>query len=424
MRQHPRHPIAWARLATVGACLLTLVGCERAGSPAADSAAAAEPPTASLSALPASGSTSSAAVSAALAPPGTGFSQPTPSGPDILLSDHGARCDGTFDNSAALASAIAAARESHAVVRIPRGVCAYGDLLHLDSARLRGDGAASILYALDWRRAAIFMSGEGAEVRDLTLAGRLAPSREAAWETTRITLKGATGFVIDGVTVRGSSAAGIQTAAGAHSGRITRNHIRDTFADAIHMTDGAAHITVEDNLIENAGDDGIAVVSYRRDGALSHHITARRNTVRNSRHGRPMSVVGGADVLYEDNVLENSGKYACVYIAQEASYATYGAQRVVVRGNRLRNCASLLTSHAGIMIFNDGEDPNTDIELLDNVIRQRGQTGIRVLGPLNRNIRLDGNKVQGSLWPVRLDGDGVTVGPDSPAEAPGPPPGR
>lgn len=332
-------------------------------------------------------------------------------GPEVRLTDHGARCDGSFDNGAALASAIAAARERKATLRLPAAVCAYGDVIRLDGVRLQGEGRTSVLYSLDWRRAAIFMSGTSPEVRDLTLTGQLATGRQADWEMTRITVKGASRFVIDSVTVQNSSAAGIQTSDGAHHGRITRNTIRDTLSDGIHMTDGAAHIEVEDNVIDNSGDDGIAVVSYRADKLLSHHITARRNTVSNNRHGRSMSVVGGTDVLYEDNTLSNSGKYACLYVAQESSYKTFGVERIVLRRNRLSNCASFRTSHAAIMVFNSGEAPNTDVDIVGNDISQRGVTGIRVLGPLNRSIRLDGNTIRGALRSMNLEGDGVTVLP-------------
>ena len=37
-------------------------------------------------------------------------------------------------------------------------------------------------------------------------------------------------------------------------------------------------------------DDGIAVVSYVKDGGLVHHITARHNVIVNNRWGRQMSV--------------------------------------------------------------------------------------------------------------------------------------
>ena len=105
------------------------------------------------------------------------------------------------------------------------------------------------------------------------------------------------------------------------------------------MTDKASYITLENNRIENSGDDGIAVVSYRNDGGLVNHITARNNVIVNNKWGRQMSVVGGGQVLYENNHLENNlAGAACLYIAQEASYSTYGAHDVMARYNTLKTC--------------------------------------------------------------------------------------
>ena len=89
--------------------------------------------------------------------------------------------------------------------------------------------------------------------------------------------------MIDHVTIEGSPAAGIQTAQKPTRGRITNNTIRNTLSDSIHMTDGASHHHGGENLIENSGDDGIAVVSYKHDSARVNNITARNNMVRNNK---------------------------------------------------------------------------------------------------------------------------------------------
>jgi parallel beta-helix repeat protein len=328
------------------------------------------------------------------------------------ITAFGAVCNGSFDNSAAIARAIAAARSQGMAVRVPAGVCAYGDVIRLDGVKLFGLGDSSVLHALDHRREAIFMSGDGAEVRQLKLAGVKAPQREAPWEMTRITLFGARNFVIDDVTIEGSAAAGIQTAQAASNGRITNNRIRDTLADSIHLTDRASYITVENNRIENAGDDGIAVVSYAKDGGLVHHITARHNVVVNNRWGRQMSVVGGSDVLYENNLLQsNLAGYACLYIAQEAGWATRGARNVVAQRNTLANCGSAATGHGAVMIYSDGQEANANISLVRNDIQQSGQTGIRIFGAMNTGIVVDSNRVTGASPALAISTPGVTVIP-------------
>ncbi len=335
---------------------------------------------------------------------------PTPPSGAIDIRSTGARCDGSFDNSSAIASAIAAARVKRTAVYVPAGVCAYGDVIRLDGVKLVGAGDASVLYALNPLRESIYMFGTGAEVSLLKLSGRKAAERQAAWEATRITLFGATDFVIDKVTIDGAAAAGIQTAKGANNGRITNNTIRNTLADSIHITGKASYITLENNRIENSGDDGIAVVSYRSDGALVHHITARHNVIRNNKWGRHMSVVGGGQVLYENNLLENNlAGRACVYIAQETSYNTYGAHDVTVRRNTIKSCGGPPTGHGAVMVFSGGAEANTNITLTRNDILQNGQAGIRVFSEHNQGVHVDSNRVQGASPALDIRSAGVTV---------------
>lgn len=345
-----------------------------------------------------------------LASAGTGGTSDASGAIDIRTT--GARCDGSFNNSDAIASAIASAKAKRVAVYVPAGVCAYGDVIRLDGVKLVGAGDASVLYALDPLRESIYMFGDGAEVSSLKLSGRKITTRHAEWPATRISLFGASNFVIDKVTIDGSAAGGIQTARSTHNGRITNNVIKNTLSDSIHMTDKASYITLENNRIENAGDDGIAVVSYRSDGGRVNHITARRNVIVNNKWGRNMSVVGGSNVLYEYNRVEgNLTDGACLYIAQETSYATYGAHDVVARYNTLKNCGGDAKGHGAVMVFSGGEEANTNITLLRNDIVQNGQTGIRVLSTMNTGVRVDSNRVQGASPALDIQTPGVTVIP-------------
>jgi parallel beta-helix repeat protein len=329
----------------------------------------------------------------------------------IDIRTTGARCDGSFNNSAAIASAISAAKAKRVAVFVPGGVCAYGGVIRLDGVKLVGAGDTSVLYALDPHQMAIYMSGSGGEVSHLKLAGRKATERKPNYEGTRITLFGATNFVIDKVTIDGATGAGIQTASSTNNGRITNNVIKNTLSDSIHMTDKASYITLENNRIENSGDDGIAVVSYRRDGGHTHHITARNNVIVNNKWGRNMSVVGGRYVVYENNRLENNlAGRACVYLAQESSYATYAAHDVTARYNTIKNCGSTAVGHGGVHVSSSGEETNTNITLTRNDIVQNGQLGIRVTA-YNSGVRIDSNRVQGASSALDIRSSGVTVIP-------------
>ena len=312
------------------------------------------------------------------------------------MTDYGGVCNGLTDNSNAIARGLADAKVKNLPLIIPAGQCNFSDVIRMDGVKLTGSGASSVLYATNWQRAAIFMYGAAPSVSAVKLTGAPAPGRQAAWESTKITIFGATDFVIDRVTIEGAPAASIQTAQAATRGRISNNTIRNSLSDSIHMTDRASYITVENNIIENSGDDGIAVVSYKYDGGRVNNITVRNNVVRNNQHGRNLSVVGGQKVLYENNLVQgNMAGYACLYLAQENGYGTYSVLDVNANRNTFENCGSMATGHAAALIYSDGGEANNNITLLSNDIIQNGQDGIRYFGP-QTNIRLDQNRIGGA----------------------------
>lgn len=312
----------------------------------------------------------------------------------------GAKCDGTTDDAAALRAAIASAKSKGLPVVLPAATCAYAGVLNLDGVKMVGRGDASVLWALDPLQAAIFLRGSGSEVRNLKLTGVTPTKRRPPMEGARIVPNGASKFVIDNVTIDGSTATGIQTARGATEGTISNNRISNTLADGIHITGGASYITITGNVIHDTGDDGIAVVSYRDQGP-SHHITAVRNTVSNNHGGRSMSVVGGSDVLYENNRLSDNARAACLYLAQEDSWKTLPISNVIVRNNTLTNCGNPAIGHAGVMLLSKSA-PNTGVQILNNDINQSGQQiGIRMYGT-NNDVAIDGNRVNGGRQAMQL----------------------
>lgn len=323
---------------------------------------------------------------------------------------YGARCDGTTDDAAAITAAIRSAKTKGQPVLLPAATCAYGSVLTLEGVRMVGRGDASVLWALDPSRAAIFMRGSGPEVRSLKLAGSAPTARAAPWEGARIVVFGASNFVVENVTIDGAVGTGIQTARAATQGVISNNRISNTLADGIHITGRASYINIVDNVVEGTGDDGIAVVSYQRDGGLTHHITAARNTVRNNKGGRGMSVVGGSDVLYEHNRISNTGRFACLYLAQEDSYKTLPISNVIVQYNTLSHCGSAATGHAAVMLFGKSM-ANAGVQILRNDIEQGGQRGIRAFG-LNTGVSIEGNRVSGAGQALQLPA-GMTATPYS-----------
>lgn len=342
----------------------------------------------------------------------------------LSITDFGAvEGNTTVDNRAAIENAIATAKAQGMALYVPPGTWRWGvaggggdNVIDLDGVVLTGAGPTSILYANNYALSAIFVKGNGAAVKNLRLTGAVAPARDTSlgWHSVRVILQGATNFTVSNNLIEYASNASIATApanlglggAAPSGGVIANNTILNSLADSIHLTNGSNNIQVLNNRIENSGDDGIAVVSYQSDGARVHTITARNNVVRNNLWGRNMSVVGGQNILYENNFLEGN-QWACVYLAQENSYNTYNVLDVRVNYNTLKNCGSA-TAHGGMMVFSDGAMTNNNITLRRNDIIATNQQGIKYFGP-QTNLSIEENRYTGSGSAIVGSGAMVTT---------------
>lgn len=317
-----------------------------------------------------------------------------PPGRSADVRAFGAKCDGKADDTVALQKAFDWGATVRGTLRVPAGrQCNFIKPLNLTSARLVGYGHTSVLYAVNWNNSAIMVRGTRPEVRSLRLTVAPPPSRQSGTWFNRITVRdGARDFLIENVLIEGGAAGGIMVTYESGPGRIMRNIVKDTLADAIHMT-GASHgLHVEGNLVENAGDDGIAVVSYKDQGARTRDVVGRHNIIRNLQGGRNLSSVGGENVLYEFNTLDgNAGGGACVIIAQEDSYNTFSARNIVIRNNTMRNCPiNSEKGHAAITATANPNQPNENLLISRNLIVIDGPT-------------------QGGVFGIRIDGGGENV---------------
>lgn len=363
---------------------------------------------------PSQPSTSPTGASAAVGVSTAVFAQPAPS---ISITAHGASpAASATTNMAAINAAIAAAvAAGHKTVWVPPGTYSYNSIIHLNSgARLVGAGTTSVLHATTPSNRSIYLHGDGSQLKQLKITGNSTGARAASDPFTIATMVNVSNGLIENIQAEGADAAGIVCkGTGGGNNAIRHNTIRNTLADTIHNTDGCHHLLMEGNLIENAGDDGIAVVSYQSDGTRVNNITARNNIIRNNLWGRGMSVVGGSDVLYENNLVDGVKDWACLYISQENSWNTYSALNVITRNNTFKNCGSTVTGHTAIMVFSEGAMPNNNVTLTRNdIIQDGGRGGMRYFGP-QTNIRFEQNKYTGTGQAYGPWGDvsGVTVIP-------------
>ena len=323
--------------------------------------------------------------------------------PDSLsITDFGATPNDTTDDTAAINSAISAARSQGKGVFVPAGTFRHRAFM-LDGVKMYGTGDNSLLYAPDPTVATIDLRGDNPQLKDLMVQ---TPSNTRITNQDAVRTHDAINFLIQNVTVDGSNAAGI-IMGGSGPGKVLNNRVINTKADAIHMTDASHDIVVDGNVVRNAGDDMIAVVSYRKSPVpVSSNILIQNNDV-DQGIARGISVIGGNNVTVQNNKIGHTPHGAGVYIAAESSFQTWGSNNVLVRNNYLYNNDGPPEYHGAILIFADAPyGPTTRIHIDNNTIRDTFQYGVRMYGDIH-DVAVTNNKMYNiPATPINLSTSG------------------
>jgi hypothetical protein len=188
----------------------------------------------------------------------------------------------------------------------------------------------------------------------------------------------APGYRSADVTIDGSHAGGYFFF-GASDFLVERPTVKNTRADGIHMTYGSHDGKIVSPLVQNVGDDGVAVVSYAGAGfsgePASHHIEVLSPRVVGQTHGRGLSVVGGEDVTFTDVYVEGSAG-AGILIGVEGN--TNKVKRVKVSGGELvRSNHRVDLDHGAVFLVSsrpDGSVEDVTVEglMLRDTLNGRG----------------------------------------------------
>jgi putative cofactor-binding repeat protein len=287
---------------------------------------------------------------------------------------------GTDD--AAVHAAISAAQAADCGVYFTSTTFHYSSPLVLDGLRAYGDGPSSVLQASDPNNSAVFLAGNGPQIHNLQITAPTASSRGDDWENAGVMVKGATGFVVDHVTVDRVRGVGIFDFGGAF-GSITSNTVRNALADGIHNAHGAHNVDLAFNTVTNAGDDLISVVSYTFDDGACHDISVHDNTVSTQPWGRGIALVGGQSIrIVRNSISDTYG--AGIYIASEPGWlSTVGVSGAVVSDNTIRYPDQSGTHWANIRVW--GGDPGFPVGNVSGVNNRldRSKPGVRADGSIS-----------------------------------------
>lgn len=140
------------------------------------------------------------------------------------------------------------------------GTYVYSSTLPIEGLTVVGDGDSSVLSATTKSSMAVVLSGVGPQLRGVKITCPSCELPSGPPTVFRLTTPisagvlvrpGTSEFVVENVTVERAGSAGMFVQGG-HDGRLTRNRVRDTLADAYHVTRGAYNIDVGFNHAENS----------------------------------------------------------------------------------------------------------------------------------------------------------------------------
>lgn len=317
------------------------------------------------------------------------------------------------DNSAALQRAFDEAQRTGQSVDIPEGTYSYRQQLRMDGITVSGAGERTVLLAQVPTQQRILMTGQGPVLENLRIGYRPLVRSGSDHGRKGVMVQDATDFRVEGVTFDGEAFGAPEGRIGggalfiyrSDGGVIRNNHLIYTAADAIHMTGPSRNIEVVGNLVENAGDDGIAVVNYQAEA--DNNITIHGNMVLENRWGRGIAMVGAREVHVYDNFISgNSPDGAGIYVASEPAYQTAAPRNLLIEDNMVQDTGGPGKGHGQIMLWS-GNGPISDVTIRNNdVLGSKRRDLAIVLSGSMRNVTLTGNNVDGNI--TRRNGGGFS----------------
>jgi hypothetical protein len=225
-----------------------------------------------------------------------------------------------------------------------------------------------------------------------------------------IHLQGISNARMDTLMIVGGNAGGIfndQTTSEIDTNNGMFNTLRDSNYHAGENTGNpVTNPIVDHEYIYNNGDDGISFVSYGTGSLLVTGALAQWNNLAFSSghdYSRGITLPGGTNATFQNNLVQNQTNNAGIYIAQESpsSYTESAVSNVLVRYNYLLNNSGSPTYNPCILLYSaagGGSGGVTDVTVSGNYISgcAAGALGTYATNGPVANISFINNTVTGS----------------------------
>lgn len=298
----------------------------------------------------------------------------------------GARGDARSDDTQALQSALNALQPGNTLWL--QGTYIHSDVLRATVAGTRIAGPGTVV-ARDDLRSALWLDADHVTVSGITLRVAEQGPRRFAFEQMRIRSTRHRGVRIEGVTIEGAAAAGVFLD-DVDGFTVKDVVVRASRADGIHITGASRNGVVSGVRVEDSGDDGVAVVSYRTDRDVCRNIDVSDSTVADQRWGRGFSVVGGEDVRFR-RITARRTSGAGLYIASEGDpFFTRSTRGVTAETVTLVEAnTNPEVSHGAVLVYSAGQGHGVrDVRVSDLHVSGTSPRSGRVVGILGSDTEV------------------------------------
>ncbi|QQQ79529.1 carbohydrate-binding protein [Saccharothrix sp. 6-C] len=298
----------------------------------------------------------------------------------LSITDHGARADDGVDDSAALRSAVSAARGNAARgVWIPAGRFTLSSLVQVNGVDVRGAGIWHTVLLGANRRGGFYVNGADTTLADFTFDGDVTTRDPDGAPNSDAFIEGefGTGSLIFNVAANHAKVGlWIKQADGLLASGM---RIRNTMADGLNINGNTANVRVEQSDFRNTGDDALTMWSWESAGTVSRSVFAF-NTVALPILANGVAIYGGTDNRAEDNlitdtVFNGSGVMLSTWHASMPFNGTTTVQRNTLTRTGTRNW-DWHTHTGAVWLFAERSDITGAVVLRDLEINDSNYHGL------------------------------------------------
>lgn len=346
---------------------------------------------------------------------------PMPAG-YVSAAQYGAVPDDSEDDTAALKSAIAAAREGGFGLWLPAGTYRLsGGPLEVSGVTIAGAG----MWHTKLAGAGFMGRGDRVSVRDLTVDVGVNARRDALPEAAFDGAYGSGSSILN-VWIRHAKAGvwttlsddGALNTEGLYVGGL---RVRDTYADGVHFSTGTKHSMLEHSSIRNTGDDAVALWSDPRQGVSDERARTEGNVIRFNTIQLPaladnVAVFGGKDNAIRDNIIADTmGFGAGIAVSTRFNPVPFAGTTVVERNTLLRTGGrepNWSQDFGAIWLFAGDKPIDADIVIRNNEAIDSTYQGFYTNGDKGvasgdgRKVRVENLVVDGAgTWGLHVNND-------------------